>query len=284
MLSIIIPAFNEETVIEACLDSLLQQKRDSKSQNFLFEIIVAANGCYDKTVFLCKNYYDLMAERGIKFIVLELTEGNKNNAINTADNIASFSSRLYLDADVVCEPFLVAQIITLLDVSSPRYASGTLAIQDGPSFFSRAYGKIWRKTPYIRDTIPGCGCYAVNNSGRKLWKKFPMIHSDDKFVRLLFDHSQRKQASAKYFWPLPQGFFTLLKIRIRWIHGNRQLVSSFPELQENDSKRLKVDLDFLKTVLSNPISTIVFLTIYFLAATYAYLKPKTNTIRWTRAR
>lgn len=284
MLTIIIPAYNEESVIKLCLNSLLDQTYVDKTVYGPLEILIVANGCRDQTVKVCNNYRDLMKGRGILFEILELAKGNKNRAINLADKTARYPARMYLDADVVCETDLVSQIVSLLNTNEPRYASGELAIQDGSSFASHAYGKIWRETPYIRDTIPGCGCYAVNSAGRKLWGEFPMIHSDDKYVRLLFLEHQKKQAQAKYFWPLPQGFFTLLKIRIRWIRGNRQLAFQFPELSKNDAKRIRVDMDFIKTILHNPISSAIFLCIYVSAAVAVYLRPRSDTVHWSRAR
>lgn len=285
MLTIIIPAYNEESVICECLDSLLQQKNRAKEVfSWQLEVLVVANGCADKTVQLCEAYRNSFDQKHIFFNVFDLKEGNKNKAINYADACARFSCRMYLDADVICEPNLINQSMSLLDNPFPCYVSGQLEIKDGSSFVSRAYGKIWRETPYIRDTIPGCGCYAVNEAGRKLWDQFPLIHSDDKYVRLLFNAKQRYQTEAKYFWPLPQGFSTLLKIRIRWIHGNRQLAFRFPELAVNDSKRIHLDADFLKIVLLNPISTSIFLCVYFTAAACVYLRPQKRNIRWSRAR
>lgn len=279
MLTIIIPAYNEASVISECLDSLLAQTYQGS-----VEIIVAANGCSDETAALARTYEDGFASKGYSLLVLEITRGNKNNAINHSDSMASFGNRLYLDADVVCDNDLIAQIVDELATTKPIYVSGTLNIQEGPSFSSRCYGTIWKATPYIRDTIPGCGCYAVNAAGRALWNQFPKIHSDDKFVRLLFSRYQRRQVKAKYYWPLPQGFLTLIKIRTRWTRGNRQLASLHPELSINDSKRIEWDSRFIKHILTNPIATLIFATIYGISTFRAYQGEAHLPITWSRAR
>lgn len=279
MLTIIIPAFNEATVIHQCLNSLLVQ-----NYRGALEIIVAANGCRDQTVAIARGYEALFEAKGYSLAVLEITRGNKNNALNHADALASYASRLYLDADVVCDAELIEQLITELQAPKPVYASGTLNIQQGQSFVSRCYGKIWKATPYIRDTIPGCGCYAVNEAGRKLWRQFPKIHSDDKYVRLLFSHKQRCQVEARYYWPLPQGFFTLINIRTRWTRGNRQLAILHPELSINDTQRFRWDLRFIKHILFNPIATLIFAAVYGLSALRAYQGEAHVPILWSRAR
>ncbi len=279
MLTIIIPAYNEASVIRKCLDSLLLQ-----SYQDTLEIFVAANGCSDQTALIARQYKSDFQKKGYALTVLEITQGNKNNALNQADALASFASRLYLDADVVCAETLITELITELAPCEPVYASGTLNIQEGSSFASRCYGTIWKSTPYIRDTIPGCGCYAVNAAGRRLWGRFPKIHSDDKYVRLLFSHKQRRQVRAVYYWPLPQGFFTLINIRTRWTRGNRQLAILHPELSVNDSKRIQWDSRFIKHILSNPIATVIFTCIYGISTLRAYQGEAHLPIIWSRAR
>jgi len=279
MLSIIIPAYNEETVLAQCLDSLLLQSYCGP-----LEIIVATNGCKDKTLTIAIRFASAMEQKKYHYTVLDIDRGNKANALNVADQAAIYGNRMYLDADVVCEPELVTQVVSMLNKESPQYVSGTLDILNGASFFSRAYGRIWKETPYIRDTVPGCGCYAVNRSGRELWDNFPPIHSDDKFVRLLFSSAQRTQVKAKYYWPLPQGFITLVNIRTRWIRGNRQLSANYPELSVNDSKRINLDASFIKKIFRYPISTCVFLAIYSISAMRAYIGSVNQSIVWSRAR
>jgi len=279
MLTIIIPAYNEASVIGECLESLLLQTYQGPLQ-----IIVAANGCSDQTADIAKRFELSFRAKGYSLVVLDITQGNKNNALNKADAVARYGSRLYLDADVVCDNDLILQLVKELQVAEPVYASGTLCIQQGDSYASRCYGKIWKATPYIRNTVPGCGCYAVNAVGRTLWNVFPKIHSDDKFVRLLFTHRQRKQVQAKYYWPLPQGFLTLINIRTRWTRGNRQLASLHPELSVNDSKRFEWDFRFIRHIFSNPVATLIFASIYGISTLRAYQGQAHLPIIWSRAR
>lgn len=280
MLTIIIPAYNEQRVIANCLQSLLTQRDVTPD----VEVIVSANGCSDNTVAICESYRSNFVTKGYKYRVLETKVGNKHNALNVADRIATFPARLYLDADVTCSGGLLAQVTQLLNSSDPVYFSGTLSIPAGASYFSNAYGKIWASMPYIRDTVTGIGCYGVNGAGRALWGDFPKVHSDDKFVRMLFTDDECHKTSATYQWPVPQGLLTLIKVRTRWNKGNRELRSRFPDLFVQNNSRLKTDKQSLLTMIANPIQTVVFLSVYTTAALLAGLSRNQSQVAWSRAR
>ncbi len=279
MLTIVIPAFNEETVISDCLQSLLAQDCAGP-----IEILISANGCVDNTVSIGQSFVARFASKGYEVRVLESSIGNKNQALNLADAQAQYPARLYLDADVICSPGLITEVVSELQAPVPVYVSGELSIPVGESFFSNAYGKIWRSLPYIRDAVTGIGCYAVNESGRKQWGAFPTIHSDDKFVRMLFASCQRVKTQATYEWPIPQGFFTLIKVRSRWIRGNREFRNRFPTLAVNDNSRTKLDRQSLIIMMRNPVATLIFMFVYGSAAMLASLKAIGTPVVWSRAR
>jgi glycosyltransferase involved in cell wall biosynthesis len=279
MLTIIIPARNEEAVIADCLKSLSNQTVQSP-----IEIVVSANGCTDNTVDICKSFETELTGKGFQFVVLNTTACSKNEALNLADTKARYPARLYLDADVKCGPDLLRQACQLLERPEAVYFSGSLSIPDSDSFFSNSYGRIWMTMPYIRTAVTGIGCYGVNARGRKMWDKFPRLHSDDKFVRMLFTTEQRHKISAYYEWPVPQGLFTLIKVRARWIKGNRELRDRFPLLFFNDGKRLKMDRQSLFTMMCNPLATLVFFFVYGSASLVSLLDNRNGPIQWSRAR
>ena len=281
MLSVIVPAYNEQDVIADCLRSLLAQ-----DPGVSVEVIVSANGCTDNTVEICKSFATEFNHKGISYLVLQTAHGCKNSALNLADDKATYAARLYLDADVTCSPGLLRQATRILDTDEPVYFSGTLSIPAGKSFFSNAYGKIWIAMPYIRDAVTGIGCYGVNKAGRALWGKFPSIHSDDKFVRMQFTDKQCVKLDAAYQWPVPQGLLTLVKVRTRWIKGNKELRLRFPHLLQakSENERLRTDKQSLTTMLFNPLHTLAFIVVYASAALLAEMGTKQARIRWSRAR
>ncbi len=94
MISVIIPAYNEEDSIGACLASLVTQKTDKK-----FEVIFVDNNSKDKTIEIAKQYKDKLNLKIIK----EKTQGRgaaRARGFDEAKGDIMFSS----DADAVFFP------------------------------------------------------------------------------------------------------------------------------------------------------------------------------------
>ena len=85
MISIIIPACNEENYIQSTINSI-------KSQNFIgCEIIVVCDGCTDKTINIAKNEAD-------KFVLQNERKGPAV-AKNEGVKLAKYNKLVFLDAD-----------------------------------------------------------------------------------------------------------------------------------------------------------------------------------------
>jgi len=89
MATVIIPAHNEASVIEDCLDSIVNQQG-------IDHIIVPCNGCTDNTVDIVTNKYPSV-------VCLDIATPSKTNALNVAEEKAkelgiSFPI-FYIDAD-----------------------------------------------------------------------------------------------------------------------------------------------------------------------------------------
>jgi len=82
MISIIIPAYNEENYISKTIDSILSQSFKD------YEIISVLNGCKDKTKDNAKNSR-----------IIEIKEKNVSLARNTGAKVAKGSILVFLDAD-----------------------------------------------------------------------------------------------------------------------------------------------------------------------------------------
>src|SRR5262245_26646905 len=95
MISIIIPAHNEEAYLGATLDAL-------QRQNYKwFEIIIVANGCSDRTAEVARG-------RCHRLIVLSLK--NLGMARNLGARMAKGEVLLFLDADTILEPMALRRI------------------------------------------------------------------------------------------------------------------------------------------------------------------------------
>src|SRR3989338_9740712 len=95
MLSIIIPAHNEENYVAACLQSIKQQPFSE------YEIIVVCDSCTDKTLTIAKKYTKK---------VFEIKKKNVSAERNYGANKAKGDILVFLDADNTIAPNLLAEI------------------------------------------------------------------------------------------------------------------------------------------------------------------------------
>ncbi|WP_122072813.1 glycosyltransferase family 2 protein [Pseudophaeobacter sp. EL27] len=228
--SVLIPAHNEAGYIAACLTTLFASELP---EGMLGEALVLANGCSDATASLAAaqtvpSHWQLR--------VFDLPEGNKLKALNAGDAEARGAVLIYLDADVTLEPELVGQIATALDCPEARYASGTPTLSRADSRLTRAYGRFWMRLPFVQKGTPGFGLFAMNRAGRARWQSWPDIIADDTFARLSFTPDERIKLSARYAWPMVEGFRNLTRVRRRQNAGVAELSEKYPELLANDDK------------------------------------------------
>lgn len=258
MFTIIIPAHDEQAYIGATLDGLLKQ--DGSAPDAV-HVVVAANGCTDRTVAIARETDARFAARGWRLTVLDIPEGHKIGALNRADREADDGIRVYLDADVVCDPAMLGQLAEALSGPGPRYASGTFTIAPPKSWASRHYARLWLKVPFMTTGVPGCGLFAMNPAGRARWQDFPDVIADDLFVRLMFAPAERVKVQAPFSWVLAEGFPALVRVRRRWDAGNRQLMERYPELAANEEKAPVRLSDHLRLFLGQPVSYLVYTSV-----------------------
>lgn len=230
MLSVIIPASNEAGYIGACLTALFA------SGPMGAEAIVVANGCRDGTAQVAQDMAGAAQATGWRLVVLDLAQGGKPNALNAGDLAAKGDLRVYLDADVIVSPGLMAALVAVMTTDEPRYATGTARIPPAQSRVTRAYARFWQRLPFAQSNAPGYGLFAVNAAGRARWGKFPAIISDDTFVRLQLQPEERVQVSALYDWPMIEGFTALTRVRRRQNQGVAEIDRLYPGLLAREAK------------------------------------------------
>lgn len=276
MISIIIPANNEQRMISRCLKAVVASEAMAEP----VEIIVAANACHDQTVPEATGWRAQIEARGWALTVLDLEQGGKMNAMNRADQIAGGDKRIYLDADVVVDADLLPQIAQALAPEAPRYASGAVRIAPAKTFASRAYRQIYARVPFFTQDVPGCGLFAVNAKGRQRWGEFPDIISDDTFVRLSFAPQERVKTQAGYDWPIVEGFGNLVKVRRRQNIGVAEVDRLYPDLQANDTKSSMGIRKAIGLLLRYPVGFCVYAGV---AVVVKFTQHPTDTT-WSRGR
>ncbi len=104
-LSIIIPAFNEESLITQCLQSVSASLAANQQPNFTYEVIVVDNNSTDATAKLAK-------QAGARVVFEPI------NQIGRARNVGAAAATgewfLFLDADSLLNPGMVADIFQLI--------------------------------------------------------------------------------------------------------------------------------------------------------------------------
>lgn len=211
MATVIVPAHNEASVIEDCLESVM-------NQSGVDTVIVACNGCSDNTVEIVQNNYP-------DAICLDIKKPSKTNALNEAEkHITSFPA-YYIDADTRLSEGCVETINKAFEDDKLLLAAPTPIIDTrGSSWFVKQFYKVWLKLPYISDGVIGTCSFIMSEKGRQRFETFPDIINDDGFVRCCFDSEERANVEGcSIFIRAPKNLYSLIKIKTRARLGNMQL-------------------------------------------------------------
>lgn len=221
-MSIIIPAHNEEAVIGRCLQSLLRGARDNE-----LEIIVACNGCTDRTA-------EIAASFGDQVLVVETATSSKIAALNLGDRAATGFPRFYLDADVVITIEALRRTASLLRSGTCLAASPSIEWDLRRSnWFVWAFYSVWEQQPYFDNGRLGAGLYAVSEEGHARLGEFPPITADDEYVRRKFSNQERATVPGTTIQVTPpRTLGDLIRIKTRSRRGTRELIQKFPELKQ----------------------------------------------------
>ncbi|WP_290703269.1 glycosyltransferase family 2 protein [Amphritea sp.] len=271
MISIIIPAHNEASVIARCLSNLYEGIAAQSVQ-----VIVACNGCSDNTASIARSV------AGVE--VLEISKPSKVNALNEADRHASYFPRVYLDADLMVSGADIIKLASSFQSDdSLMVVSPSMSLNDSCSgYLVRSFNKVWTSMPHYDRRVGGL--FVLSEKARNSFIEFPDVIADDAFVKHTFseqDILHRKDVSFECISPV--GIWDLIKIKSRSRYGNKQLLRKFPMLRKVSNNGISDLFDFLKKNPFDLISIIIYVSVQcftILRARYYYSESK-NTI-WER--
>ncbi|MEM9064002.1 MAG: glycosyltransferase [Planctomycetota bacterium] len=231
MITVIVPAHNEASVIERTLTALTRDASPGE-----LDIIVVANGCTDETA---------DRARGIDYPirVIETEVGSKIHALNLGDQHARSFPRIYLDADVDlptddCRRLASALAPTGdLHLVSPRM---DIDLEDRP-WSVRAYYRIWTRLPYYRSKIGGV--FAFSEEGRGRFDEWPDLIADDTFASTRVEPKEQAVIEGSRFRMSPPATLEALRrIEIRRRSGFSELAERYPDLMERRQRSQKTAL------------------------------------------
>lgn len=212
MLSVVIPAHDEERVIAANLAALTAGAAPGE-----LDVVVVCNGCTDRTA---------DAARGVPGVrVAELAAPGKPAAMRHGDGMTSVFPRLYLDADVRLDLESARRLAAAVRRPGVLAAGPSRRIDLGGSAWSvRAYYSVWERLPEVRAGLFGRGVIAVSEQGYERLRAVPDARSDDLAVHLAFAETERRvveQAEAVIRPPRTRA--DLFRRRVRALQGSREL-------------------------------------------------------------
>lgn len=180
--TVIIPAHNEEAVIARCLQTILQDAPPGHE----LEIIVAANGCTDRTVEIAKA-------TAPHATVLDLPVGSKTGAINAANRVARHFPRIYVDADVECGYWTLAALAEELRGQDVMTAAPAIRMDlSRCNWLMKAYYRAWSRQPYAKAGKGGAGCYGLSAEALASVGEFPPIIGDDIWIHTRFPDAVKR--------------------------------------------------------------------------------------------
>jgi glycosyltransferase involved in cell wall biosynthesis len=147
VISVIVPALNEESVIGRCLASLKQQRLPQGA----FEVIVVDNGSIDRTAEIARSFggsmpVTVLERRGVRIAALR----NFGAARARGQYLA------FLDADCVAPKHWLQQAIDLLHADDSRIVGAQYRIPANSSWVAKAwYGDLWQMKNGPVSYVPG---------------------------------------------------------------------------------------------------------------------------------
>jgi glycosyltransferase involved in cell wall biosynthesis len=202
------PAFNEEAGIGHTLHALTE----SDDFGAGVQIVVAANGCSDRTAEVARSF-------GVR--VVETAAASKTAALNAAGEIATGDVLIYMDADVPAGGALIRQLADAvsrpgIEAAVPRPVVDTTA----STWPVRAYYAVNARLPVFRGRLFGRGIIALSARARSRFDRFPEITADDMFLDAIVAAGEKAEIDAPIRVVAPRTAGDLIRRVARSRDGN----------------------------------------------------------------
>jgi Glycosyl transferase family 2 len=212
LVSIVVPAHNEESVIADNLRGLLAGTAPGE-----FDVIVVANGCSDRTA-------EVAGRSSVR--VLETSVPGKVHALALGDQACRTFPRVYLDADVRLSAASVRALVAVCARPGVLACAPVLRLDtDGVGWVARRTHRVHERLIAPGRALAGVGVYVLTERGHD--RVFPMppdVISDDGWVHGSFAPDERVVVTDAESVVRPARTVAAhLNRRVRVRLGNRQL-------------------------------------------------------------
>lgn len=231
LISVLIPAFNEERVIEATLRAVLAADYPR------LQVIVVDDGSRDRTV----QRVEAIARHNpcIELLARPQNEG-KAAALNAGIAAARSRFLVVLDADTVCERDFLKLIVAPLLHGQADAVAGNVRVGNRPrrplvaTFQSIEYISVLNVTRLLQGlsnditTIPGAAGAMLRQAVQTAGAYSSRTRAEDTDMTLCLTREGHRivyQPRAIVRTEVPSTWRTLLHQRLRWIHGNMQCIA-----------------------------------------------------------
>ncbi len=133
LLSIIIPAFNEASLITRCLDSISESLTANQQSAFSAEVIVVDNNSTDNTAGLAR-------QSGAKVVFEPVNQIGR--ARNAGASAAQGDWLLFVDADSLLNPGMIAAILTMIESNEYVGCGSVMQMPESP-WWGKVILKVW---------------------------------------------------------------------------------------------------------------------------------------------
>ena len=219
LFTIVVPAHNEEAVIERSLRTLCNQVTTC-----VLDIMVVCNGCSDRTADIVRSH----AAADPRIRLVEIAQGSKPAAIRAAFAAVSASAAFVavVDADVVLSADAIEGLATALEGPLPLIAAPQIDVDlTGCSRVVRRYYAVWLSQPYITAGVIGAGVFAVNSAGLERITALPDTMADDTWARAQFARAERVTSAGTFTVFPPRTLRPHVRRRARIVIGTRQVAA-----------------------------------------------------------
>lgn len=256
MLSIIIPAEAQRSLLNRCLKALIA----SEATSCPIELVVVVN---DDLLNDARSFESEATARGWQMQILKLDRSGRRSALNLGDAAAKLPWRAYVSDMAAVSPKLLDELCRALDGPKARYVCAGVSFET-PSLISRAYLDAYQQVLNILPLMQNVQLYAVNAAGRARWSHFPDTVSDDLFVKLLFRPDEMAELDNASGSIVVKDLQSLVQAKIRKENSIKILDEGYPELMSLCNGRVKLNYrDFIAIGMNNPIGFLLFFGLDF---------------------